>query len=542
MLSHFSGHGRRSRSLGARASAGSLAGGRRRPAVALESLERRALLTYTATISPATVATFVGTGGDTLIFGSSGGLLTNNRVAAGDPGFVDQFDFDSTVIGVQTLAAAATSTVNADAPSPLDDVVTLGTASNSADLLLATFDFSNFAPGTDSLNIDLTSSVIANNTITYDLGSGGASAITGTGLNIQSGAAWTGGVTIFTADNQATTIDVLSVFAGQPLTVDAGGGATTVNVSQTGGEVNVEGGGGDDVVAFVGDGTLGPGVFNGNGGTNLLDYSGIAVGAGVAVDLAAGTADRTSGVTGIQDVTGSPGDDTLNGDAQVNTIRGGPGNDTIDPNGGPGTPGDFVFGDEGDDIIIWDPGEGTDFVDGGTGNNTQIVNRGGGNNAMFVRVDDLDPTHTFFDGTGFTIDLLLIQELVVNGQGGTDTLTVDFVNGSPFTNLTGIAGGPGISYDGGSAADRLVLQRSGGTYTATSETYTATGPGAGEISFDGGVIAFTSLDPVDDTVPATNFTVSLPPGGNLVDILDGPVVSGFATTQIASAEARRPSS
>ena len=43
---------------------------------------------------------------DTLIIGSSGGLLRHNRFTAGDPGFNSDFDFDSVAAGDQTLAAA----------------------------------------------------------------------------------------------------------------------------------------------------------------------------------------------------------------------------------------------------------------------------------------------------------------------------------------------------------------------------------------------------------------------------------------------------
>jgi hypothetical protein len=153
---------------------------------------------------------------------------------------------------------------------------------------------------------------------------------------------------------------------------------------------------------------------------------------------------------------------------------------------------------------------------------------------MLVRTDNTEPTHTFFDGTGFTIDMVNVQQLNVEGQGGIDTLTVDFVNGSPFTNLTGIIGGPGINYDGGTEAGRLVLVRSGGTYTATNENYLASGAGAGTIEFDLGDIAFTNLTPVDDTVPATNFTFNAPPADAAIDIFNGPLVGGIQTTQIDS--------
>src|SRR5262249_43879236 len=145
-----------------------------------------------------------------------------------------------------------------------------------------------------------------------------------------------------------------------------------------------------------------------------------------------------------------------------------------------------------------------------------------------------DPTHTLFDGTGFTIDMVNVQQLNVQGQGGIDTLTVDFVNGNPFTNLTGIAGGPGIDYDGGSEFDQLILQRSGGTYVANGEVYDSSGPGAGNILLDRGNIAFSNLAPIDDTLPATSFAFNAPSGDSEIDIFDGLVVNTFQTTEIDS--------
>ena len=311
-------------------------------------------------------------------------------------------------------------------------------------------------------------------------------------------------------------------------TFDAGGllGSTTLNLN---------GGGGDDTLAFL----VNPpdlGTFDGGTGTNTIDYSDSFVSGvlGVAVNLATGSATHTSGIANVQNVIGSSGNDTIIGNDQSNIIHGGPGDDTIDSGGSTGTSGDSIFGDDGDDTITLDPGNGTNTVDGGAGNNTLILNRGPSNNTMVVRTDSSDPTHTIFDDTGFSVDMVQVQQLNVQGQGGIDSLSVDFNNGSPFTNLTGIAGGPGINYDGGGLADSLVLERSGGTYTATNEVYQASGPGAGTITLDGGDIAFTNLAPVDDTVPATNFTFNAPANDAEIDLLDGLKIGTFQTTQIDS--------
>src|SRR5207253_634248 len=105
----------------------------------------------------------------------------------------------------------------------------------------------------------------------------------------------------------------------------------------------------------------------------------------------------------------------------------------------------------------------------------------------------------------FNLNIGTTEALDFNTLGGDDTLTVEFAGGNPIP-------ANGIDFDGGTGdeatptSDRLVLQASAGTFTATAEAYTATGPGAGTIAVDGSPIAFSNLTPVDDTVPATNFT------------------------------------
>lgn len=74
-------------------------------------------------------------------------------------------------------------------------------------------------------------------------------------------------------------------------------------------------------------------------------------------------------------ITGTPGDDTLNGTADADTINGGAGNDTINGNDG----NDTIYDEDGDDL-----------VNGGGGDDTLVVGRGndiirGGAGADFIR-------------------------------------------------------------------------------------------------------------------------------------------------------------
>lgn len=125
----------------------------------------------------------------------------------------------------------------------------------------------------------------------------------------------------------------------------------------------------------------------------------------------------------------------------------------------------------------------------------------------------------------------LTGDIEVTGDGGDDTLTVNFASGNPVP-------GSGISFDGGAepGSDGLILE--GGSFP--SETYTASGPSSGTISFGSSVITFSNIAPITDTVAVTTFTFNGTSGGEIVNIIDGPIVTtvdcpaGCQSTRIAS--------
>jgi Ca2+-binding RTX toxin-like protein len=148
------------------------------------------------------------------------------------------------------------------------------------------------------------------------------------------------------------TLTVVSTAFNTPVTFNGGGGSNTVvgpNVSTTwsitannGGKVgnvsfssvqNLTGGSGNDTFKFS-KGKSVSGTIDGGGGINTLDYSLYAT--GVTVNLPAGTATGAGTVANIQNVTGSPANDTitgvagsvLNGNGGVDTLSGGS-NDTF---------------------------------------------------------------------------------------------------------------------------------------------------------------------------------------------------------------------
>jgi hypothetical protein len=115
-----------------------------------------------------------------------------------------------------------------------------------------------------------------------------------------------------------------------------------------------------------------------------------------------------------------------------------------------------------------------------------------------------------------------------SGGDGDDVLTIDNPDGALFAPALGInfaAGGQpgdGLEIRGGTADNLL--------YTAGST------PDAGTLVYDSGpfaqMITFSGIAPVNDTVLATNFTFTAPVGATAAKYTNGPLVSGFQTSQI----------
>ncbi|MFO0880922.1 MAG: autotransporter-associated beta strand repeat-containing protein [Gemmataceae bacterium] len=99
--------------------------------------------------------------------------------------------------------------------------------------------------------------------------------------------------------------------------------------------------------------------------------------------------------------------------------------------------------------------------------------------------------------------------ITINGQGGDDTLEVDFSGGNPLSG--------GLTFNGGTVGnDALRIEGSGliSTYTPSATT-----PGNGQIAVTGaGTIAFTGLEPIDYDVTGGTFTLTLPGANDLVTI------------------------
>jgi Ca2+-binding RTX toxin-like protein len=94
-------------------------------------------------------------------------------------------------------------------------------------------------------------------------------------------------------------------------------------------------------------GALAP-TINAGGSNNTLDYSAYTGDITVNLSLPTPTATALAGISGIENVTGSIGNDLLVGDANANVLIGGTGRNIIIGGGG----ADTLIGGGGDNLII----------------------------------------------------------------------------------------------------------------------------------------------------------------------------------------------
>ncbi len=252
---------------------------------------------------------------------------------------------------------------------------------------------------------------------------------------------------------------------------------------------NLIGGAGDETITFGKDGELfanGNGTIDGGAGQNTLDYSIYTT--PVEVDLLAGTATGTAGISNIQNIIGGSAADILSGDLADNRIDGQGGDDIL--SGGDGQ--DTLLGGDGNDLL--NGGAGDDFLYGGDGNDTLNGNDG---------LDTLNGENGDDILNGGTGDDLL------DGGLGADTLSGgndndDLTGGEGNDRLFGNAGDDILNSDAGN--DML----SGGTGT---NTYSFA-PGYGSDTIANAV----GFDIVDFSTFSTNLTVKI---GAQVSVLDG---------------------
>ena len=88
------------------------------------------------------------------------------------------------------------------------------------------------------------------------------------------------------------------------------------------------------------------------------------------------------------------------------------------------------LGGDGDDVMVWNPGDGNDLNDGEAGNDTLIFNGSAGDEIMAASPNGARVTFTRNLGN-IVMDIGTTENLVVNALGGNDTLTANPVLAGP---------------------------------------------------------------------------------------------------------------
>jgi fibronectin-binding autotransporter adhesin len=163
-------------------------------------------------------------------------------------------------------------------------------------------------------------------------------------------------------------------------------------------------------------------------------------------------------------------------------------------------------------------------VVGSAGNDQVIITATGTNSGVYQLFTNgvLVRTTTFSGITSFTFI----------GGAGDDTFTINNLAGTLFAPVNGIV------YDGQGQTTGDILQNLGGGSASFNASYTPTGANSGVLSSTDGVITqtitFSGLEPVSDTSSAATFVINATSGDEQINVVDGPSVGGFVTTQVNS--------
>ena len=262
--------------------------------------------------------------------------------------------------------------------------------------------------------------------------------------------------------------------------------------------------------------------FSAGGGTDTLVVDGSTATNAVSVTANTSGSDWLASVPGagfgssfrqfeVLEATGGSGNDTMTvGGAITATLSGGAGNDVLTGGsnndtltGGAGN--DTLTGGGGDDTFFYAVGDGRDVVNGGTetARDTLDVTGTAADENFFLetkaafnaRVGGYAGTAEYLVslGTAILVEATEIEDVVVHGGGGNDTLTVsgDFTGTSLLTSTVTFDGGGGddtintskltsnhrVVMDGGAGVDAAVVGYDYDTITSTARVI-----GAGDLT------------------------------------------------------------
>ena len=158
------------------------------------------------------------------------------------------------------------------------------------------------------------------------------------------------------------------------------------------------------------------------------------------------------------DVNGEGGNDDLDGGDGPDILDGGADNDRIAGDNNPVGTFDVSRGGDGDDTLVWNPGDGSDINSGGAGTDTIEVNGGGGNENFSVNPGAAGTVRFERDaasaGGFFSLDIDTSEQLDLDANNGDDTFIAGNVNALGFKlDVNGEGGNDDL--DGGDGPDVL---------------------------------------------------------------------------------------
>ena len=106
--------------------------------------------------------------------------------------------------------------------------------------------------------------------------------------------------------------------------------------------------------------------------------------------------------------------------------------------------------------------------------------------------------------------------ILLDAGDGDDLLTVDFSGGDPIPTNGLAFNGQGQTPSAGSGGDALAL--SNGTVTTVTHTFTSANDGT--VDIDGSVVTYTGLEPISDTLTATNRIFTFNGGAETITLSD----------------------
>ncbi len=240
---------------------------------------------------------------------------------------------------------------------------------------------------------------------------------------------------------------------------------------------NLAFGPGDAVEAIDGGG--GRDILRGTGGSDVLDFS-------------------ATQLTGIAEIQGGSGNDTITGSAAGDTLSGGSGNDVLNGGGGNdlfrvtgsgegfdvfrgGAGFDRILGSTGDDLIglyqSFAPGDAVETIDGGGGRD--VLHGSTGNDVLDFSATQLTGIAEIQGGSGNDTITGSAAGDTISGGSGNDVLNGG--GGNDLFQVTGSSEGFDL-FRGGAGFDRIL----GSTGDDLIGFYLAFGPGDAVEAIDGG--------------------------------------------------------